>query len=90
MKMKISVLVEEHRLKSRPDLHVVLGFDKKNKTWKFLGWSCPKCQTGLKSIGNATKHRCSAQKLRQRNSNSYLDETEIKTVSGTPFRVVQV
>ena len=90
MKPKIQSLFEQHKLKSRSDLHVALGYDNKNKSWKFIGWYCPKCQQGLKSQHNALKHRCSQQKVRLKKSDDYMDIAEIKTISGKPYKVFTI
>lgn len=89
MKPRIHILFEQNRLNSRPEMRVALGYDMKKSEWKFLGWVCPTCQQGLKTEYVAKKHRCSPQKLRRGSSDDFLDNAEIKTLSGQPFKTIR-
>ena len=89
MKPKAQELYEQNKLETRPDLHVILGFDRKVKIWKFIGWYCSKCNQGLKTQYVANKHKCNYSKVRRGSNDDYLKEAEILTVSGKPYKVFE-
>ena len=89
MKPKLDNLYTNHRLKVRPELHVMLGYDKTVKTWKFLGYSCPICLQSLKTVYVATKHKCTPTKMRNHQRKNDIESDTIITVSGKPFSIIK-
>lgn len=85
--MNVQRIYEQHKLEAKPTYHVMSGYDSKTKQWKFSGYRCNHCDQTLRTAYVATKHNCLPSKLK-RDPDSYLEETTIKTVNGTPWKKI--
>lgn len=87
MKPKIHDIVIENAIPNRKNLNVSMGFDRKNKIWRFIGYSCGKCGQSLKTVYVAKKHVCQATVLRRQLRND-MEELNIKTVDGRVWKSI--
>lgn len=87
--MKIEKLYLQHKLDKKPSYHVLTGFDRKTKEWKFLGYRCNSCEQTLRTEYLANKHRCVPSKSRKR-EDSFLETNEIKTVNRETWKPIKL
>lgn len=87
--MNVQKIYETHKLDNKPTYHVISGFDRKTKEWKFLGYRCNCCEQTLRTEYLATKHKCLPTKVKTKNE-TFLDTNKIKTVSGQLWKPIQL
>jgi hypothetical protein len=61
--MSIQKLHSEHNLYPElKDFHLIFGFDRKTKQFKFLGYMCNKCSSTLKNVNLLPRHNYNCSK----------------------------
>jgi hypothetical protein len=61
--MSIQQLYSEHNIYPElKDFHLIFGFDRKTKKFKFVGYQCNKCMAPLKNVNLLPKHNYNCSK----------------------------